>query len=170
METEGSLGTKMLFSDKIQIAENWISFSWVQQLRITRLALIGCLLTIIHKNIFSTLNSGLRRTRITWTRNRTGTRTSEDYKFIWFFDDRRRKFWKNYGTSEDVVVLRRPDWIAPTDSSIEKSVVFVTVIKIGCLTRYSEMGRFFGYQYMTVIVVVSAETRAQPSIQPLHSN
>ena len=85
METEGSLGTKMLFSDKIQIAENWISFSWVQQLRITRLALIGCLLTIIHKNIFSTLNSGLRRTRITWTRNRTGTRTSEDYKFILIF-------------------------------------------------------------------------------------
>lgn len=49
METEGLLGTKMLFSDKIQIVKNWISFSWVQQLRITRLTLIGCLLATVHK-------------------------------------------------------------------------------------------------------------------------
>ena len=123
METEGLLGTKMLFSDKIQIVKNWISFSWVQQLRITRLTLIGCLLATVHKKIFlSAIIPSLEILKI-------------NFRF---------KKWKN--------------------------AVFVTVIKIGCLTRYSEMARFFGYQYMTVIIVCSAETRTQPSIQPLHSN
>ena len=123
METEGLLGTKMLFSDKIQIVKNSISFSWVQQLRITRLTLIGCLLATVHK------------------------------KYSWV---RLYQAWK----SSKLI----------SDSKTEKNAVFVTVIKIGCLTRYSEMARFFGYQYMTVIIVCSAETRTQPSIHPLHSN